>query len=334
MGTTRIEYHAPTTLAQAVALLSEHGQAAAPLAGGTDLVPALKHGVLRARHLVSLSRIAGHREIATTPDGGLAIGAFATLAEVARSPLVRSACPALAEAAAQAGSPLLRNRGTLGGNVCLDTRCWYYNQTEAWRASRALCQKAGGERCYVNQKQNVCVALFSADTPAVLLTAGARLTLAGPEGERTIAVEQLYSGAGLRPLTKTPGEILTTIALPAPSARWGTAYLKHSARESIDFPLLGVAAAVSLAADGIISEARVAVTAARSAPCRLPAVEAALAGRPAPAEGDPELARVARGALGPLFLTEAVPHKRTLAGLMAVEAVARAAAAARGRGTA
>ncbi|OGK80390.1 MAG: hypothetical protein A2X52_20485 [Candidatus Rokubacteria bacterium GWC2_70_16] len=333
MTATRIEYHAPTTLAQAVALLGEHGPAAAPLAGGTDLVPALKYGVLRARHLVSLARIPGHRDIATTAEGGLSIGAFATLAAVARSPLVSAVCPALAEAAAQAGSPLLRNRGTLGGNVCLDTRCWYYNQTEAWRASRALCQKAGGEQCYVNQKQNVCVALFSADTPAALIAVGARATLAGPAGERIVPVEALYSGEGLRPLAKGEAEIVTDIAVPAPPARSGTAYLKHSQRESIDFPLLGAAAAVALSPGGTIASARIALTGARSAPCRLPELEAALAGGPVPAEGDRELARLATGSLGALFLTEAVPHKRRLAGLMAVDAVARAAAAAQGRRT-
>ncbi len=332
MGDTGIEYHAPTTLAEAVALLGAHGEAAAPLAGGTDLVPALKQGLLRARHLVSLSRITDHGEIAATANGGLVIGAFATLAEVARSPLVRSACPALAEAAAQAGSPLLRNRGTIGGNLCLDTRCWYYNQTEAWRASRALCQKAGGEQCYVNQKRNVCVALFSADTPPVLLAAGAHLTLVGPAGARTIPVDALYSGDGLRPLAKDPGEIVTAIVLPPMPSRWGSAYLKHSARESIDFPLLGVAATVALGGDGTIASARIAVTAARSAPCRLPGLEAALDGRGVPTEGDRKLAGLAQQSLGPLFLTEAVPHKRHVAGLMAVEAVARAAAAARGKG--
>ncbi|MBI2528810.1 MAG: FAD binding domain-containing protein [Candidatus Rokubacteria bacterium] len=330
MTATRIEYHAPSTLAQAVALLEEHGHAAAPLAGGTDLVPALKHGVLQARHLVSLARIPGHREIAITADGGLSIGAFATLADVARSPLVGAVCPALAEAAVQAGSPLLRNRGTLGGNVCLDTRCWYYNQTEAWRASRPPCQKAGGQQCYVNQKQNVCVALFSADTPAVLITVGARATLAGPAGERAVPVEALYSGEGLQPLAKSGAEILTEIAVPAPPARSGTAYLKHSPRDSIDFPLLGIAAAVALSGGGTIASARIALTGARSAPCRLPELEAALAGGPVPAAGDRELAQLATRSLGALFLTDAVPHKRRLAGLMAVDAVERAAALAQG----
>ena len=334
MQTAEIEYHAPETLEQALALLREHRAAAALLAGGTDIVPALKYRVLQACHLVSLKRIPGLRHISLNQHGDLSIGAFATLREVAASPLVRAVCPALAEAASQAGSPVLRNRGTLGGNICLDTRCWYYNQTERWRASRALCQKAGGELCFVNEKQNLCVALFSADTPPVLIVVGARATLAGLEGERTMAVEALYSGDGLKPLAKGDAEIITTVTVPAPPARWGTAYLKHSVRESIDFPILGVAAAVGLGEDGTIREARVALTGAKTAPLRLLEVETALRGCPPPEEGDRVLAQMASHALGPLFLCDTVPHKRRLAGLMTVDAVRQAAAAARPEGVA
>lgn len=331
MAIAGIEYHAPETLEEAVAMLREYGEDAVPLAGGTDLVPALKYGVLRARHLVSLKRLPGCRAIAVTPAGDLSIGAFATLREVAESPLVRAACPALAGAAGQAGSPLLRNRGTLGGNVCLDTRCWYFNQSARWRASRPLCLKvAGGQRCYVNERQNRCVALFSADTPPVLVVVGARATLRGPGGERTVPVEDLYTGDGLAPVHRGAAEIMTEITVPM--RRWGTAYLKYSARESIDFPILGAAAGVALGADGLIAEARVALTGVRSAPIRLEEMEAVLRGGPVPAAGD-RGEQVARS-LGALFLSDAVPHKRQLAGLMAVEAVRRAAAAARAGRTA
>lgn len=331
MPTAEIEYHAPDSLDRAIALLAEHGPAAAPLAGGTDLVPALKHGVSPARHLVSLKRIPGFRGISLTSAGDLSIGAFATLGEIADSQLVGEMCPALAEAAAQAGSPILRNRGTIGGNVCLETRCWYYNQSEAWRASRPLCQKAGGEECYVNPKENRCVALFSADTPPALIAAAGRATLVGPEGERTVAVEDLYSGDALKPIAKAPAEILTAITLPAALRRWGTAYLKHSARESIDFPILGVAAAVELGEDDTLGAVRVALTGAKSAPGRLADFEVALRGRPAPADGDRELAALAARSVGALFLSDAVPHKRKLAGLIAVQAVGHAAARARSR---
>lgn len=329
MPSARLEYHAPRTLAEAVALLREHGASARVLAGGTDVVPALKLGILGARHLVSLKRVAGARGIAVTPEGDLVIGALTTLHEVATSALVRTACPALATAAGQAGSPLLRNRGTLGGNVCLETRCWYYDQSATWRASRSSCLKTDGTQCHVNQKENRCVALFSADTPPVLLAEGARATLIGPDAERTIPVEALYTGDGLTPLAKDAAEILTALTVPRAPARSGTAYLKESIRESIDFPVLGVAAAVALEPGGMIAEARIAITGARSAPCRLPEVEAAVRGRPVPGPGDRHLARLAGRSVGPLFLSESAPYKRTLVGLMTVEALAAAAAQAR-----
>jgi 4-hydroxybenzoyl-CoA reductase subunit beta len=328
MQTAEVVYHVPDTLEQALALLSEHRAAAALLAGGTDLVPALKYRVLQAYHLVSLKRIPGLRHISISQHGDLSIGAFATLRDVAVSPLVRTVCPALAEAASLAGSPLLRNRGTLGGNVCLDTRCWYYNQTEAWRANRGSCQKAAGKQCYVNEKQNRCVALFSADTPPALIVAGALATLIGPQGERTIPVEALYSGDGLRPLAKAEAEILTKITVPAAVTRWGTAYIKYSVRDSIDFPVLGVAAAVEMSTDGTIAEARIAFTGAKAAPFRLPEVEVVLRGRRPPEEGDRALAQLVTRSIGSLFLSEAVPHKRWLAGLLTVEAVGQAAAKA------
>lgn len=333
MRTDDIEYHVPETIPQACALLSEHGAAASLLAGGTDVVSALKYGVLAARHLVSLRRIPGLREISRQPDGGLVIGALAKLCDVSESPAVRSVCLALAEAAGQAGSPLLRNRGTFGGNVCLETRCWFYNQNETWRASRPLCLKTGGDQCYVNPTQNRCVALFSADTPAALIVGRAQARLVGPRGERTLAIEDLYSSDGLRPLARENGEILTALTLPAPRPQSGSAYLKYSVRESIDFPILGIAASVALDMNGEIGDLRLGVTGVKTAPVRLLEFEAALRHRAVPQEHDSGLAEIASRTLGTLYLTDTVPHKRHLAGLMAVQAVCRAAAAARdGRG--
>lgn len=331
MPTATIDYHAPETVEAAVALLREHGAAARILAGGTDVVPALKHGVVRTRHLVSLKRLRALRRLEVSAGGELGVGALVTLAELAASPIVRARWPAVAEAAAQAGSPLLRNRGTVGGNVCLDTRCWYFNQTEAWRASRPGCWKTGGEQCHVNERENRCVALFSADTPPAFLVAGARVTLAGATttaAGRTIPLEALYSGDGLKPLAAKEGELVTSVTVPAPPPRSADVYLKHTVRDSIDFPVLGVAARVALAPDGVIAHARIAVTGAGPAPRRLADVEAAVCGARAPAADDAAVARLAARALGPLFVSDSVPHKRAMAGLMTAEALARAAAAA------
>ncbi|MBI2202758.1 MAG: FAD binding domain-containing protein [Candidatus Rokubacteria bacterium] len=331
MATATIEYHAPDTVEAAVALLREHGAAARILAGGTDVVPALKYGVVGARHLVSLKRLGALRRLEVSADGDLVVGALVTLADLASSPVVRARWPVVAEAAGQAGSPLLRNRGTVGGNLCLDTRCWYFNQTEAWRASRPPCWKTAGDRCHVNEGENRCVALFSADTPPAFLVAGARVTLAGataPPAGRTIPMEALYTGESLKPVALGESEVVTTVTVPAPPPRSAAVYLKHAVRDSLDFPVLGVAARVALAPDGTIADARVAVTGAGPAPLRLAEVEAAVHGRRAPAADDAAVARLTARTLGPLFLSDGVPHKRAMAGLMAAEALARAAAAA------
>ncbi len=323
-----LEYHAPESLDEAVALLGRWGPRAALLAGGTDVVGALKHGVLAKNHFVSLKRIREFRDIAVSESGDLLIGAFTSLDAIASSEAVRERCLALAEAAGKAVSPLLRGRATLGGNLCLDTRCWYFNQSESWRASRAPCLKAEGAQCWANEKRNICVALFCAETPPALMVAGARVHLRGPAGERTIGADELYSGDGLAPLKLEAAEVVTTVAIPPRPPRWGSTYLKYAARGSIDFPLLGIAAGVRLEPDGRIAEARIAVTGARSAPFRLVDFEAELRGRPVPDEaerGD----SVARS-LGMLYLSDDVPYKRRLAGLLAAEAVRRAAGIARG----
>ena len=323
-----LEYHAPESLDEAVALLERCGPRAALLGGGTDVVAALKHGVLAKDHLVSLKRIRDHRDIAASESGDLLIGAFTPLDSIASSAAVHERCHALAEAAGKAVSPLLRGRATLGGNLCLDTRCWYYNQTESWRASRPLCLKAGGAQCWVNEKRNTCVALFCAETPPALMVAGARVILRGPAGERTIGVHELYSDDGLAPLKREATEIVTTVVIPPPPPRWGSTYLKYAARGSIDFPLLGIAAGIRLEPDGRIAEARIAVTGAKSAPFRLTQFETELRGRAVP--NDAERGESVARSLGTLYLSDDVPYKRRLAGLLAAEAVRRAAEFARG----
>ena len=321
-----IEYCAPEGLEGVVRALAERPGAGVLLAGGTGLVPALKRGLLRAERLVSVRALRSHRDAARTPDGGLSAGAFATLREAASSTAVRAVSPALAEAAQQTASPALRNRATLGGNVCLDARCWYYDQSERWRASRAPCLKAGGERCYANQREKRCVALFSADTPAALIACGARARLRGPGGERTLPLESLYSGDGLAPLAKQSDEIVTEIELPASAPRSGSAYEKWRERDSIEFPVVGAAAWLRLGAGDEVAEARIALTGVHSGPLRLGELESSLASRPVPDAGDRDLHERVGRSLGRLYLAEAVPHKRHIAGVCVAAALSRAAA--------
>jgi 4-hydroxybenzoyl-CoA reductase subunit beta len=177
------EYHRPGTVQEAIALLAEHAGDAIPIAGGTDLVPNMKHGLFTPGHLVSLRGIDGMRGIAEDA-GGFTIGAATTLDSVARNEAVLEALPSLARACALVSGPQLRRMGTIGGNVCLDTRCTYYNQTLFWRKALGYCLKKDGDACHVVKGGTRCVAAHSADAATALLPLEAELRIAGPDGER------------------------------------------------------------------------------------------------------------------------------------------------------
>ncbi len=240
----RFTYHRPTTVEEAVHLLAEHGTDAMPISGGTDLIPNMKHRLFTPSHLVALKGIAELSGIRIAPDGALEIGAAETLTAVAESGLVRAELPALARAAAHIAGPQHRNAGTLGGNLCLDTRCTYYNQTEFWREALGYCLKKEGTVCHVTKVGAKCVAAHSADTPPVLMTVDAEVRIQGVDGVRTVAVQDFFVADGIRNSVREPGEILTTIRVPPDrlrSAGVRTGYAKLRERESIDFPLLTVA---------------------------------------------------------------------------------------------
>ena len=249
-------------------LLARHQGDALAIAGGTDLVPNLKHRLFEPRHLVALKGIpelAGIRE----QDGALILGASETLTSVASHPLVRRRLPSLADAAAHVAGPQLRNAGTLGGNLCLDTRCTYYNQTAFWRGALGHCLKKDGEVCWVTRVGKRCVAAHSADTPPVFMTLDAVVELTGPEGTRELPVDDFYVADGIWNTRRAPGEILTRIKVPLPAPGVRTGYAKLRQRNSIDFPLLTVAVAGELDDEGRVLWIRGVVTALGSRPREL-----------------------------------------------------------------
>lgn len=274
-------YHRPRTVAEAVSLLSEHGPDAMPIAGGTDLMPNMKHRLFTPAHVVSLNGIGAMRGIelaagrGTTSDGNarsggpasgsgssgacLRIGALETLHDVSADPLVRRHFTGLATAAGLVAGPQLRNMGTIGGNVCLDTRCTYYNQTEFWRGALGYCLKKDGDVCHVTRVGRKCVAAHSADTPPNLIALGAAFTLAGPTGTREIAASDFFITDGIRNTRRSIDEILTEIRIPlmGPASNGGvhrrSAYRKLRQRSSIDFPLLSVAVAGDFEQDGTVA---------------------------------------------------------------------------------
>lgn len=259
------EYHRPETVEEAVRLLADFGAAGMPVAGGTDVIPNLKHRLYEPRHLVSLRRIRDLRGI-TVKDGELIIGAGEPLAAVAADPAVEAHAPALALAAGQVAGPQLRNMGTIGGNLCLDTRCTYFNQSHFWRRSLGYCLKKDGDTCHVTQVGRKCVAASSADTPPVLWVLGAVADLASAEGERSVTVEDFFVADGITNTVRRADELVTRIRVPLPPEGIRMGFRKVRQRNSIDFPILNMAAAAELEPDGRVRRLRLVVSALGARP--------------------------------------------------------------------
>jgi 4-hydroxybenzoyl-CoA reductase subunit beta len=247
------DYRAPRSVAEAAQILAGEGPAAMALAGGTDLLPNMKRRHQAPRVLVSLRGIEELRKA----NGG--IGSAVTLSRLAENPQTPAA---LRQAAAQVATAQIRAMGTLGGNLCLDTRCTYYNQTHEWRKAIDFCLKKDGDTCWVATASKRCVAVSSTDTAPALIALNAVVKLASSQGEREIPVESLYKNDGIDYLSRRADEILTSVRVPA---GWRSTYWKLRRRGSFDFPILGVAAAVKLSGD-VVEEARLALGAVASRP--------------------------------------------------------------------
>jgi 4-hydroxybenzoyl-CoA reductase subunit beta len=270
------DYRAPRSVAEAARILAGEGPNAMLLAGGTDLLPNMKR---RQQTPATLVALRGVQELKAIANGtGMTLGAGVTLTELAGAKAVRAKYAGLMQAAAQVATPHLRNMATLGGNLCLDTRCSYYNQSHEWRKAIDFCLKKDGETCWVATASKRCVAVSSTDTAPALIALGARVKLVSAMGEREVALEDLYKNDGIEYLTRRPDEILTEVRLPD-SAGWRSTYWKLRRRGSFDFPILGVAAAAKFAKDGTIEAARIALGAVASRPFLVPKAGEALVGK-------------------------------------------------------
>jgi len=247
------EYRAPRSVAEAAKILAGEGPRAMLIAGGTDLLPNMKRRHQAPAVLVALRNVPELKKLNGTFGAGL------TLSEVARSEKTPAA---LRHAAVQVATPHLRNMGTLGGNLCLDTRCNYYNQTYEWRKAIDFCLKKDGDICWVATASKRCVAVSSTDTAPALIALNAAVTLVSAGGEREVRVEDLYRNDGIEYLSRRPDEILTEVRVPG---GWRSTYWKLRRRGSFDFPILGVAAALRMEGD-VVQEARIALGAVASRP--------------------------------------------------------------------
>ena len=324
----KFRLHQPKTLAEAAEILAGEGPGTRLLAGGTDLWPNLKRRHQKASEIVSLSRLPGLASVAGTGDGeDLELGAMATLSAVEAHPAIRARFPALASAVGWISSPVLRNMGTIGGNVCLDTRCTYYDQNEEWRQAISYCMKAEGKVCWVAPSSPRCWAVNSADSAPMLVALGARVRLQSAAGEREIPVAALYQDDGIAYLTKQRDEIVTSIRLPATSddRHCRTAFFKLRRRGSIDFGVLSVAVAIWMEGE-IVREARVVLGSIASLPSSADDVATELVGKRLDRDVIAAAASKARTAATPMDNTDFDPRWRGQVTPVYVERTLQAAA--------
>lgn len=308
------ELQRPISLAAAAALLAAE-PGARLLAGGTDLMPNLRRGIEQPRVLVDLG---GVRDFGAISFGaaGVSIAAGVTLARLAADEQIARAWPAIAQAAASIAGPGHRNAATLGGNLCLDTRCVFYNQSAWWRAANDHCLKRGGDTCHVAPQGRHCHAAYSGDLAPALLVLGAEVELLSVRGTRRIALADLYRDDGAAPLTLAPDELLASIRVPAAPSGLRSGYRKARTRAAMDFPLAGVACALTLQG-GLIAELRLAVTGTNSNPFVLAGCTD-LAGRRVDAEALSQLGKLVQKQVSPMRST-ATPsnHRRQVAAALA-----------------
>ncbi len=317
-------YLSPVSVGDAVKLMGDHGAAAMLVAGGTDLYPNMKRRQFEPRVLVGLRGIKDLTGVRGAAASGLVVGAGTTLTAVSHNAEIAREFPALATAAGLVSTPQLRNMGTIGGNVCVDTRCNYYNQSYQWRKAVNFCMKKDGEICLVAPGSPRCWAVSSSDTAPVLWSLGATAKLAGPAGERAIPISTLYRDDGIEYLTKGPGEILTEIALP-PANGLRSIYLKLRRRGSFDFPVLGVAVALGMEGD-VVAHARIVLGAVASLPREAEAAGRFLVGGTLSAERIDEAARLAAGPSKPLDNTDLThPYRKKMTRVFVARALRRLA---------
>lgn len=248
------------------------------IAGGTDLIPSLRQRLFEPEYVLDLRGIAALRGIKAKQDGGVEIGALTTLRTIEKSDFLRRHYPVLTEAAATVASPVLRNMGTIGGNICLDTRCLWYNQSLTWRKGCGFCVKKDGDLCHVAPGGTKCWAAFSGDTPPALLCLDAEIEIVGTVGIRRLPLRDFYTGLGDNYRKLQADEIVTRVFLPASSAGYSGVYRKLRVRGSIDYPLAGVAV-VMKRSNGHVADARIGISAVNPAPLLVKGASELLAGR-------------------------------------------------------
>jgi 4-hydroxybenzoyl-CoA reductase subunit beta len=279
MRLPKFEYRVPRTIAEAVKIMAGAGPEGQFVAGGTDLYPNMKRRQQTPRTVISVMRLPELNQIKGDGKSGLSIGASVTLTDICEHPVINRDYPVVARAARQISTPILRNMGTVGGNLLLDTRCNYYDQNYEWRKGINFCLKKDGDICWVAPGSSKCWAVQSSDLVPVMVAIGARLRFASTPGERTIDAAGLYNDDGIDYLHKRPDELLVDIQLP-PTNGWRASYQKLRRRGAFDFPVLGVAAWVDVDKEGSVNNARLILGGIAPSPLEVKEASEALIGNP------------------------------------------------------
>jgi 4-hydroxybenzoyl-CoA reductase subunit beta len=299
----------PRSINDAVSMLADHATDIRILAGGTDLLPSMRQRLFEPKYLLDVRHIAELKGIRTEPDGSVEIGALTPLTVIEKSDVLRQLYPVLPEAAKTVASPVLRNMGTIGGNICLDTRCLWYNQSFAWRKSCGFCIKKDSDICHVAPGGTKCWAAFSGDTPAALLCLQAEIEIATSSGIRRTKLSDFYTGEGDIYRRLEPNELVTRIILPASSANYRGIYRKLRIRGSIDYPLAGVAVVVKRS-NGHIEDVCIGITAVNPAPTLVKGATELLVGKRLTEELADAAADLAAKTAKPLTTSALTPEYR------------------------
>ena len=314
----------PRSLDEAVGMLAARGGDVQIIAGGTDIIPSMKQRLFTPAYAMDIHSIDDLHGIRVLPGRGVEIGALTTLSAIEDSEFIRRNYPVLREAAMTVASPVIRNMATIGGNICLDTRCLWYNQSLTWRKSCGFCIKKDGDLCHVAPGGKKCWAAFSGDTPPALLCLGAELEIVGPKGARRVPLKDFYTNVGDARMKLEKNELLSRVFLTEATAGWRGAYLKLRIRGSIDYPLAGVAVALKM--NGKVEDARVAITAVNPAPLLVPNAEHALIGKPIDEHSAAVVGELAARVARPLTTSALTPeYRREMVRVFTKRAVLKAA---------
>ncbi len=279
MRLPKFSYLVPRTVSDAAKMMGDAGPSGQFVAGGTDLYPNMKRRQQTPQTVIGVGRLREMRGIEGDGQSGLRIGAGVSLTEIIEHPVINRDYPAIVQAARTISTPVLRNMGTIGGNLLLDTRCNYYDQNYEWRKGINFCLKKDGDVCWVAPGSSKCWAVQSSDLVPLMVAAGASVRLVSTVGDRMVTAKGLYNDDGIEYLHKRPEELLTEVHLP-PVNGWRAVYKKLRRRGAFDFPVLGVAASVNVSADGTVTDAKVVLGGIAPAPLEVEAAAQALIGGP------------------------------------------------------